>query len=387
MYKILIVDDNPATLLAVTTYLSLHDYTVYSSTTCSNALTKIPRIQPNLIAAASHLPDMSGFDFCRTIKSDLEYKDILVLMIIDTTYPGEEEKALYANSDDYLTRGFTGKMLLSKLRSLFRINDLNTSLKNRYAELEEANKYLELQIQMAMKVQRSIIKDVDMTYKNIRVKTKYLPALAIGGDFFNVRVIDKNRFGIIIGDVSGHGISASLLTIMLSQVFVSFCHDIDMPSTLLRKMNEAFYSVFEDSDSDMYACVFYAIIDINKGVVTYSNSGESYPILISENGKKSMELEVDGIPVGMLKDVSYVDKSFEYKEGDVLFFHTDGLGDFYYKNDNSFFMEKLRYSLMETVKTHDKVEDIMTLTLNTFYNEKDSHKYKNDDVSVIVAKL
>ncbi|MCD7778579.1 MAG: fused response regulator/phosphatase [Clostridiales bacterium] len=387
MYKILIVDDNPATLLAVTTYLSLHDYTVYSSTTCSNALTKIPRIQPNLIAAASHLPDMSGFDFCRTIKSDPEYRDILVLMIIDTTYPGEEEKALYANSDDYLTRGFTGKMLLSKLRSLFRINDLNTSLKNRYAELEEANKYLELQIQMAMKVQRSIIKDVDMTYKNIHVKTKYLPALAIGGDFFNVRVIDKNRLGIIIGDVSGHGISASLLTIMLSQVFVSFCHDIDMPSTLLRKMNEAFYSVFEDSDSDMYACVFYAIIDINKGVVTYSNSGESYPILISENGKKSMELEVDGIPVGMLKDVSYVDKSFEYKEGDVLFFHTDGLGDFYYKDDNSFFMEKLRYSLMETVKTHDKVEDIMTLTLNTFYNEKDSHKYKNDDVSVIVAKL
>lgn len=387
MYKILIVDDNPSTLLAVTTYLSLHDYLVYSSTTGSNALTKIPKIQPNLIACASHLPDMSGFDFCKTIKDDSEYRDILVLMIIDPTYSEEEEKALYSNSDDYISRGFTGKMLLSKLRSLFRINDLNASLKSRYAELEEANKYLELQIQMAMKVQRSIIKDVDMSYKNIKVKTKYLPALAIGGDFFNVRVIDKNRLGIIIGDVSGHGISASLLTIMLSQIFVSFCHDIDMPSTLLRKMNEAFYSVFEDSDSDMYACVFYAIIDINKGLVTYSNSGESYPVLISERGKKSAELEVDGIPVGMLKDVTYVDKSFEYKEGDVIFFHTDGLGDFYYKDDNSFFMEKLRYSLMETVRTHDKIEDIMELTLNTFYNEKDSHKYKNDDVSVIAVKF
>ncbi|MCD8090305.1 MAG: fused response regulator/phosphatase [Clostridiales bacterium] len=387
MYKILIVDDNPSTLLAVTTYLSIHDYSVYSSTSCSNALIKIPRIMPNLIAVASHLPDMSGFDFCKTIKSDSEYREILVLMIIDPTLPGEEDKAVYADCDDYVTRGFTGKLLLSKLRSLFRINDLNNSLKSRYAELEEANKYLEMQIQMAMKVQRSIIKDVDMDYKNIKVKTKYLPALAIGGDFFNVRVIDKNRLGIIIGDVSGHGISASLLTIMLSQIFVSFCHDIDMPSTLLKKMNESFYSVFEDSDSDMYACVFYAIIDLNKGKVTYSNSGESYPILISENGKNSTELEVDGIPVGMLKDVNYVDKSFDYKEGDVLFFHTDGLGDFYYKDDNSFFMEKLRYSLMETVKAYDKVEDIMAVTLKTFYNEKDSHKYKNDDVSVIVCKL
>ncbi len=387
MYKILVVEERHTILSAVTEYLSMHDYDVYSSKSCSNALIKIPRIEPDLIAVSSNLEDMSGFDFCKIIKNDPDYRDILVLMVIAADSPIEENKAVYAGCDDFIAENFRGNLLLSKLRSLFRIKDLNNTLKNRYAELEEANKYLELQFRMATKVQRSIIKDIDMSFRDIKVITKYLPALAIGGDFFNVQILDNNRLGIIIGDVSGHGVPSSLLTIMLSQIFVSVCHAIDKPSALLRRMNEAFYSIFEGSDNDMYACVFYAIIDTRTNTITYSNAGETYPIIVDRTGAKADELELDGIPVGMIKQVNYTDKSLVYDEGDILFFHTDGLGDFYYKDNNDLFMEKLGAALMENVKMQEKIEDILEKTLGLFYEEKDRHRYKTDDVSVIICRL
>lgn len=387
MYSILVVDSNPSTLSLFTSYLSINDYSVYSSPTCQNALVKIPRIRPNLIAVSSHNDDMSGFDFCKTIKADPDCRDTLVLIILDDNSPAQVRKAVYSGCDDYIPRNMTGRLLISKLKSLFRINDLNKSLKGRFSELEEANKYLQLQIQMAMKVQRSVIKDMDVSFKGVRAITKYLPAMAIGGDFFNVRILDKNRLGIIIGDVSGHGISSSLLTVMLSQVFVSVCHDIEQPGTLLKRMNEAFYSVFEDSDSDMYACVFYAIIDTSKKTVTYSNAGETYPIKITENGSKAEEMEIDGHPVGMLKETNYANKSFEYKDGDYMFFHTDGLGDIYYKDDPALFMEKLKILLSEKIKAGDKMEAVMDSVLADFYDDGDSRKYKNDDVSAIVCRL
>lgn len=387
MYKILVVEEKHTILSAVTAYLSMHDYMVYSSASCSNALIKIPRIEPDLIAISSRLGDMSGFDFCRIIKNDPQYRDILVLMFIDSDSTVEGDKAVYAGCDDYISENFSGKLLLSKLRSLFRIKDLNNTLKNRFAELDEANKFLQFQLRMATKVQRSIIKDIDMSFRDIKIITKYLPALAIGGDFFNVQILDSHRLGIIIGDVSGHGVPSSLLTIMLSQIFVSVCHDIDKPSKLLKRMNEAFYSIFEGSDNDMYACVFYAIIDTNINTITYSNAGETYPIIVDRSGSKANELELDGIPVGMLKQVDYTDKSLVYDEGDILFFHTDGLGDFYYKDNNELFMEKLCETLTENVKIQGKIEDILDTTLNNFYNEKDCPRYKADDVSVIICRL
>lgn len=387
MYKILIVDSSTSILTAFTAYLSINEYSVFSSPTASNALVKIPRIKPDLIAVSSRLDDMSGFDFCKIIKASPEYRDILILMLLEDDSTSQVRKAVYAGCNDYILRSASGKLLISKLQSLFRINDLNNSLKSRYDELERTNKYFQLQIQMAMKVQRSVIKDMEISFKDIRAITKYLPAMAIGGDFFNVRILDKNRLGIIIGDVSGHGISSSLLTVMLSQVFVSVCHDIEQPGTLLKRMNEAFYSIFEGSDSDMYACVFYAIVDTSKKTVLYSNAGETYPIRIAKQGGEVRELVSDGIPVGMLKDTTYKNKSFEYKSGDYMFFYTDGLGDIHYKEDNSLFAEKLKDMLSVGIKSGVKMETVLDTILTEFYDSSDSQKYKNDDVSAILCKL
>ncbi len=385
MYRLLIVDDDISTLYAVTTYLLMKDYTVHSSRTGANALIKLPRVKPDLIAISSSLTDMSGFDLCKIIKK--EYEDVLVLMIVDPGDSMQEDKAVYAGCDDYIAKDFSGKQLLTKLQSLFRIKDLTNSLKNRYAELAEANKYLELQMSMAQKVQRSIIKDVDLSFKNTRVITKYLPALAIGGDFFNVCPLDSGRLGIILGDVSGHGISSSLLTLMLSQVFLSLCHDIERPSELLKRMNETFYSIFDGSENDLYVCIVYLIIDVNAKTITYSNSGAAYPILADKDGKEAAELELNGIPAGMLRNVNYTDKTVDYNEGDLLFLHTDGLSDFYFKEDSDGFNIRLKELLKKSIDNKSRPEDILKNTLDTFYNESDSKKYKADDISVIICKL
>ncbi len=387
MYKILIVDETPQILYAAISGISVKDYAVYFASTGAAAMLKLSRICPDLAVISSELEDMSGFDLCKTIKADEEFKNTLVLMIVEGKNPAEESKAVYAGCDDYMARELLGRLLFTKLRSMFRIKELNASLRERYAELESTNKNLEMQLKMAMKVQRSIFHDIDMRFNNLKIMAKYLPALAVGGDFFNVNRLDNHRLGIILGDVSGHGLSSSLLTLMLSQIFVSVCRDIIRPSSLLKIMNEDFYSIFENTDSDMYACVFYAIIDTHKNTITYSNSGQAYPVLVKARGADCKELELDGIPVGMLKNVEYTDVTVNYEAGDLLFLHTDGLSDVSYKEDNDLFKRLLKEYLMGCSHKTEKLNAILDGTIKKFYTDAEKDKYKTDDISAIAVQM
>ena len=345
-------------------------------------------LNPDLILLNSDFNDMSGFDVCKITKSDAATKYCLILIMLEAETKDYVLRSLHSGADDYIPKNFDSTVLISKVKSLLRVKHLSDRISMQYNELKEKTQLLDFQLKTARKVQRSIIKDINSKIGELEIKSRYLPALEIGGDFFDAKMLDANRIGIVLGDVSGHGISAALLTSMLGMMFNTLVYQYDEPNRLLNAMNRQFCSIFEGSDNQMYACVFYAIVDIEEKTVLYSNAGQSFPIFIEPNKKSASELQLGGVPVGMLQDVVYSNNKISYENGDYLFFNTDGLSDFYYKDDNNEFTKRLKSILLTYTKYGDEsLDDIIDIVLDQFYNYDESKKYESDDVSIIMCKL
>ena len=376
MNKILIVDNIRNTEL-LRKILTNDTCQIYTSESGYNALAKIKMFHPDLIIMEMNLPDVNGCSICKKIKEDSE---TIVLLLSSSSSKQEKIKAFEAGADDFLEKNFDSFILLSKVKSLLRIKYLREQLQKKYSELEEMNNILARQLEMAQRLQHSLIPELNTKFGQISVCSKYLPAMYIGGDFYDVINLNENCVCVIIGDLSGHGISAALLTAMLNNMIKNIVTRYVNPDKVLYKLNQEFISIV--NTNEIYACVFIAIIDMLEKKIFYSNAGQPSPIFIS-NGKVK-ELLSKGTPIGLMNNSEYEYKSIDYEHGDKIFFHTDGLENNLYKENPDAFNQDLSKILIDSP---DSSAELMKNILNQFCEGSMQNKYDNDDVSIIICEL
>ncbi|MCI8804728.1 MAG: SpoIIE family protein phosphatase [Clostridiales bacterium] len=388
MDKILVADENEQTVDLIGKILFNSDYEIYTAYSGKVALTKIEMIKPDLIIINTDFSDMSGFDICKKLKANSETNCIPILMLAAVITKDIGLRCVYSGVDDYISKVFDGTIFIAKVKSLLRVKHLSDRIKTQYEELKEKNEVIDFQLKMARRVQRSIIRKLDMTVSGTKILSKYLPALEVGGDFYSVKELDSSHIGLIIGDVSGHGISAALLTATLSMMFDTMASVHKMPDSLLKEMNNQFCKIFKHTGNEMYVCMFYAIVDTVNFVITYSNAGQVYPVFVDNKNESMLELELGGIPIGLMSESSYEVKETKYSPGDYLFFHTDGLSDFFYKREPDKFGEKIKECLKDNINRHgEDLESIIEGVLNEFYDYDEKNKFEKDDISIILCKL
>ncbi len=388
MDRILVADGNKQTVDLISKMLFNSSYEIYTASSGNIALAKIEMFKPDLIIIDTEFSDISGFDICKKIKSSAETNYIPVLMMIAVETKDILLRCVYSGVDDYISKIFDGTIFIAKIKSLLRVKHLSDHIKTQYKELKEKNEVIEFQLKMARQVQRSIIRKIDMNINGTKILSKYLPALEVGGDFFSVNEIDDNHIGLVIGDVSGHGISAALLTATISMMFDTMASKHSMPNQLLKDMNDQFCRIFKHTGNEMYVCMFYAIVDTANYTITYSNAGQVYPIFVDSEKDDVYELEIGGIPIGLMSESSYEVRKTEYSPGDYLFFHTDGLSDFFYKKEPDKFSDRIKDCLKENTNSYgDSLSDIIEGVLNEFYDYEDKNKFEKDDISIILCKL
>ncbi len=388
MASIMIVDNSEQTAELMAQCLSESQYEIITATSGHNALAKAEAFKPDLIILDVELKDISGYDLCKKLKSKPETKMIPILFVSMSNTNEFRLRAIQMGADDYIEKDFDATLLKTKIKSLLRVKNLSDQLIQKYAELEEKNSILEFQLKMSRRVQRSLIPEIDIKFNNMQIISKYMPALEIGGDFYDVITLDDETVWIIMGDVSGHGIAAALLTAMLNMMIKNLAQNATMPNLLLEAMNKEFYDIFANTNHEMYACVFYAMINTKKRKIYYSNAGQTLPFYVDSKNNTVRELEISGIPIGLMSDSKYECKVLKYNEGDRVFFHTDGLCDAFYKDSPDVFSSKLREILLDT-KSLEDLNEIIDIVLSSFYNfmASDAQKFELDDVSIILCKV
>jgi sigma-B regulation protein RsbU (phosphoserine phosphatase) len=384
--KLLIVDGSTVSVDLLSYWLRSEDFQIFTAANGMQTMAKLAFLQPGIIVINVDLPDMSGFDLCKRIKQETEESLILCLSNLESEH--HRFRAEEMGADDYFETSDGHYLFVSKIRSLLRVLRLSRQLHDRYTQLQETNALLKMQLEMGMQVQRALIPDINMRFKECTLMSRYYPAMGIGGDFYNVLHLSDDSFAVVMGDVSGHGIAAAFLTALLNMMIKNIAMAYPNPNQLLFHLNNEMCSLFEDKDSSMYACVFYAMVNTTTQTVRYANGGSCFPFHVDVKNNKVEEMEQSGRPVGLIRDTMYRMRAIDYQPGDLMFFYTDGLQDTVYKGQPDEFNDQLK-EVLSDMRRRANIADILDAICDNFYQvpESENRRMEIDDASMILCRL
>ncbi|MCP4134248.1 MAG: serine/threonine-protein phosphatase [bacterium] len=207
-------------------------------------------------------------------------------------------------------------------------------LREANAELRSKNKKLHNNMEMAKMVQESIIKTIPIT-PELNIDARYLAMDEVGGDFYDVRRIGRDTYSFMIADVSGHGVSAALITTMAKACFVNHGHFSRTPAKVCGDVNRDVYTVV--SGMGYFLTAFYSIFNMKTNELAYTDCGHQKPILYRDGTKEIEELSTEqGLPIGISSSPGFDYKITTFNVNDMLFLYTDGItearnetGEFY----------------------------------------------------------
>ena len=164
------------------------------------------------------------------------------------------------------------------------------------------------------------------------------PAKSVAGDFYDFFLIDDDHLGIVMADVSGKGIPASLFMMMAKIIISNFAQLNIPPHRVLELANER---ICENNDEDMFVTVWFGIITISTGHVVASNAGHEYPVLQNKDGVYELLHDKHGFVLGGMDGVRYKDYEFDLNIGQTLFLYTDGVPEATTANNEQFGPERM----------------------------------------------
>ncbi|PJZ26644.1 serine/threonine protein phosphatase [Leptospira hartskeerlii] len=151
---------------------------------------------------------------------------------------------------------------------------------------------------------------------------QHIPYDNVGGDFYNILKLDENRSAVLIADVSGHGLSASVVATVIHTVVSTFdAETLGSPSKFFTALNYALYNKLAGN----FLTAFYAIIHTGTNTMSYTNAGHNPPILYRRSEGSSLHLETKGKLVGVIPDLFFEEYVTAFQPQDRLVLYTDGL--------------------------------------------------------------
>ncbi|NLD50020.1 MAG: SpoIIE family protein phosphatase, partial [Clostridiaceae bacterium] len=215
-----------------------------------------------------------------------------------------------------------------KLRSY--ADNLDILVMERTLELKKLNDMLLEDLEYARDIQKAVFSSKLPEYEEVAFEVKYYPAERVSGDFYNIFKIDSDNIAFYIGDVSGHGVPAAMLTVYLNQT-VKILMDNEMknmlsPADVLNSLYVAFNST--NFKENVYIVMLYAVYNLKERKIVYSSAGLNVqPILIKSSGELS-DIKLNGFPI--CKFIEYYSEKYEnsyliLEKNDKILFHTDGL--------------------------------------------------------------
>lgn len=184
---------------------------------------------------------------------------------------------------------------------------------------------LHKELEVASQIQRAIVPSRFPPFPDrleFAVHASMTPAKAVGGDFFDFFLIDADRLGFVIADVSGKGVPSALFMAVCRTLIKATALAGGPPEACLEQVNRVLAS---EGVASMYVTVFYGVLDTRSGQLTYCNAGHNPPYVLRADGAVEPLAQVGGMVVGLFELASYECGSLVLGVGDGLFMYTDGV--------------------------------------------------------------
>jgi sigma-B regulation protein RsbU (phosphoserine phosphatase) len=247
-------------------------------------------------------------------------------------------QAVHEGAQDYLIKGqVAGQLLVRAMRYAIERKRMAEQL-TRYAdELRLKNAELEADFNMAREIQQILLPrefPVFPTGMNpresaLRFYQRYLPAAAVGGDFFDIFAIDEHVAGIFICDVMGHGMRAALITAILRGLVEKLAPAGGDPGEFLTELNRSLHAILRRTQEPFPATAFYLVADVRANTIRFANAGHPSPFRIRRDSGSAESLKAydgrHGPALGLFGKSVYPTCASPADPGDLFFLFTDGI--------------------------------------------------------------
>ena len=375
--NILIVDDSKTNILFLKKHLE-NDYNIFSCFNGQEALNSIQENKPDIILLDIIMPIMDGYQTCKYIKQNLKLRHLPVIMITSLNKKKDRIQGIECGADDFLSKPIDPLELLTRVKSLIRIKKYNDYIVNQ-------TRFYEKELKIAKILQKAILPPMNsQIIQNIELYAQYIPWMDIGGDYFNILELSKNHIGIFLADVMGHGLSASLVTMVLKTLLEMHVNHKTDPSILFNILNKELCKMF--GNILIYATAIYLLIDTNKKQFFYSNAGHPPFLFFHEKKKDILSLKGYGKPLGIYENNIYKTGVCNFQDEDKIFMYTDGLTDAENNTKQMFGIENIEQFILKNKSLKPKkLINKLFEELNQFTGYKKENL--QDDINVICLKL
>lgn len=242
----------------------------------------------------------------------------------------------------YIYNSIFGYNILSPIQNLMNdekqiklyAENLEVIVDRRTTEMKNNNMRLIQEIEYAKSIQQSLLPAKKVNFNKVVFMSEYFPCERLSGDFFDIYRLDEENIGMYVLDVSGHGVSAALMT-MFCNNYIKSSEKLIMkyrglkPHRNLKHFYEEFNKMkFPD---EMYMVMFFASYNLETGVLTYASGGiNCYPILMKKDGTMAYLDKSQGFPICKMSSFftpTYTSETIQLDKGDRIIFYTDGLID------------------------------------------------------------
>ncbi|MCL5028385.1 MAG: PP2C family protein-serine/threonine phosphatase [Bacteroidetes bacterium] len=241
---------------------------------------------------------------------------------------------------------------------------------------------LEKELDVAREIQRKILPAKNPKHDKINISSVFIPAFEVGGDYYDFFEINENKFGFIIADVSGKGISAAFIMAEIKGIFESLSKTIERPKDILIKANEILERTL---DRKNFVSAAYGLIDIQKEILYISRAGHCPVVLIRNNIIEN--LRPSGIGLGLNFGPQFVNSldevEIKLEDDDIIVLYTDGITEAKNKNMEDFGDKHFEKILIENSSfSADEISNRVIKEVTLFSQNNSQH----DDITLVILK-
>jgi serine phosphatase RsbU (regulator of sigma subunit) len=245
---------------------------------------------------------------------------------------------------------------------------------------ERLLKRIEKDLERAASIQRDLLPKEDPSFEDFDIAGANLPCYQVGGDYYDFISIDKDRLGVVIADVAGKGISASLLMASLRAALLA---EVESHYDIQRMAGRLNDFVFKSSPINSFITFVFCDIDRRSGAIRYVNAGHNPPFVMGKSGR-SVNLESSGFALGMFPNAAFEPGGIQLESEDVLVLYTDGIPEARSETQREYTEERMK----GLVKAHRDLpaKQLSTRILDDVRDFAEGTEQADDITLVIIKK-
>ncbi|VAX00070.1 Serine phosphatase RsbU, regulator of sigma subunit [hydrothermal vent metagenome] len=371
--KILIVDDNKVNIKVLSPFLKKWGYSIIECYDGLQAIEKFKTESPDLILMDIVMPEMNGREAAKKIKA--LSAEVYTPIIFVTALKAEMDivDALESGGDDYISKPFDKNLLYSKIKVHERIVNLN-------AELDSKNKKLTVYNQRIRYEQELVghffdwgqeMCDIDPSYINYYTS----PASAFNGDLFLVRRRPSGGLYVLVGDFTGHGLTAAIGTIPVTEIFFRMAEKNYSVVDIVREINQKLNQILP---VEIFFAATVMEVDQYASTISVWSGGLPECYIVDMENNKLLTVSSDHMPLAVLDDNEFDSsiKTYSIAHGMKLYCFTDGVIESFNDVGEMYGDERIRQVLLK--ENEDTIESLLNDVKNFTHGKKQS-----DDTTIV----